>query len=376
MKMEQLEYHSEQFHGKAELGERARWVLIFGDAALLCNHRIFDEIRDQYPKAYLMGCSTSGEIHDNRTSNHSLSITAIEFEKASIEFHSYSLLGNNQDSYDLGKRIILDVKKENLKHIFLLCEGVNLTGSKLVEGMRAAISNQIPITGGLAGDGTDFNKTYVISNCYAEENQIVVAALYGPVITGCASVGGWDTFGIERVVTKAKENILYEMNGKPALDLYKEYLGPKGEELPAGALLFPLSVRRKEEERGIVRTVRAVNEEDKSLTFGGDIPVNSYCKLMRSNYNSLINGVLKAAKLGKKMIGSDKIELAILVSCVGRKLVFKQRIDEEVEAVREIIGTESIVTGFYSYGEIAPYEKDTICEFHNQTMTVTFISEE
>lgn len=377
MKIEQLEYYLGQFYGEEKIGASAQWVLIFGSNTLLCDNNLIDCLRNKYPNAYLMGCSTAGEIHGSNTNNDSLSITAIEFMKAKVHFKSYSILSNtSKDSFELGKKIVSELDQNDLKHVFILCEGLNFNGSRLVEGMREVIKNNVPITGGLAGDGTQFKSTYIISNDYAKRNQIVVAALYGSVKTGCASVGGWDTFGIERIVTKSKENVLYEMDHKPALDLYKEYLGEKATELPASGLLFPLSVRLKEAEEGIVRSVLSINEEDKSLIFAGDIPENSYCKLMRSNYNNLLNGSMKAAELATDMIDVEKTDLAILISCVGRKVIFKQRIDEEIEVIREIVGKDTAITGYYSYGEIAPYRKDTLCELHNQTMTVTFITEE
>ncbi|MFA9465056.1 MAG: FIST signal transduction protein [Velocimicrobium sp.] len=377
MKIEQLEYYSGQFYGEETLGKSAQWVLIFGSGVLLRDNRLIDCIRNKYPNAYLMGCSTAGEIHADRTNNDSLSITAIEFMKVKVKFKSYPILCNtSKDSFEFGKQIISELDQNDLKHVFILSEGLNFNASKLVEGMREIIKKEVPLTGGLAGDGTQFKETYIISNDYAKRNQIVVAALYGSLKNGCASVGGWDTFGIERIVTKSKENILYEMDHKPALDLYKEYLGERATELPASGLLFPLSVRLKEAEEGIVRSVLSINEEDKSLIFAGDIPENSYCKLMRSNYNNLLNGSMKAAELASEMIAVEKIDLAILISCVGRKAVFKQRLDEEIEVIRDIVGKDTIVTGFYSYGEIAPYRKDTLCELHNQTMTVTFITEE
>lgn len=376
MKIDQLEYYEEQFYGDSKLGDTAQWVLIFGAGKLIMDRDVFDRIRNMYPNAYLMGCSTAGEIHGCTTNNDSISITAIEFDRATIDFKSYSIISDNsRDSFETGKRIIADLDQNDLKHVFVLCEGLNFNGSQFVEGMRESIKSGIPITGGLAGDGTYFKSTYVINNDYAKSNQIVVAALYGSIKTGCASVQGWDTFGIERKVTKSKDNILYEIDGKPALDLYKQYLGPKSNELPASALLYPLNVRLKDAEQGNLRSVLSINEDEKSLIFAGDIPENSYCKLMISNCNNLVNGAMEAAELGLEMIDSERTELAILVSCVGRKSLFKQRIDEEIEVICDVLGKDTIITGFYSYGEISPYKKDMMCEFHNQTMTVTFITE-
>lgn len=374
MIIEQLTYTDNTLKGEANLGPRAQWVLIFGSGQLLCEAPLIDRIRQLYPKAYLMGCSTAGEIHDDTVADDTLCITAIAFEKARIEFQSHAL--SHHDAFEAGRNIISAIRTEDLKHIFVLSEGLNINGSQLVMGMRSAIDVNIPISGGLAGDGTDFKTTFLIGNDKAAPDQIVLAALYGDIRIGCASFGGWDTFGIERVATKTQDNILFELDGRPALDLYKEYLGEKSKELPASALLFPLSIRMADSDVSYVRTILAVDEEKKSLIFAGDIPLNAYCKLMKSNSSKLIDGSMKAAEWSMDMLQTNSVQLAILVSCVGRKLVLKQRVDEEVEAVRDVVGPKATITGFYSYGEISPYKMNTMCELHNQTMTITLMSEE
>lgn len=377
MKINQMTYLENQFTGQHNLGEKAQWVLVFGSSELIKSSMIFDKIREFFPKGYIMGCSTSGEIYETQVNVNSLSITAVQLEKSEIFFQSYDLNQNpnQKDFYETGKHIMDGIQKEDLKHIFILSEGLNINGSRLVEGMKS-IPQDIPITGGLAGDGTDFKETFILCNDYGKPNQIVIAAIYGKLRTGYASFGGWDTFGIERLVTKAKDNILYEMDGKPALDLYKEYLGEKSKDLPASALLFPLGVRGENSSESYVRTILGINEENKSLVFAGDIPVNSYCRLMKANSNNLIAGSMKAAEFSSETFQENQVELAILVSCVGRKLVLKQRTEEEIEVVREVVGDKTAITGFYSYGEIAPYKKDSACGFHNQTMTITLLSEE
>lgn len=374
MIIEQVTYADNAFRGESILGSRAQWVLIFGSGELLRENAVIDGIRQMYPEAYLMGCSTAGEIHADIVADNTLSITAVAFEKARIEFQSHEM--GHHHAFEAGKKIISGIRTEDLKHIFVLSEGLNINGSQLVLGMRSAIDVNIPITGGLAGDGTAFKTTVLVGDDYARPDQIVVAALYGDIQIGCASYGGWDTFGIERLATKTEDNILYELDGKPALDLYKEYLGEKSAELPASALLFPLSVRIKDTEESYVRTILAVDEEKKSLIFAGDIPLNSYCRLMKSNSSKLIDGSMEAAERSMEMLGSGRVQLAILVSCVGRKLVLKQRVDEEIEAVRDVVGVHAKMTGFYSYGEISPYKRNTLCELHNQTMTITLMSEE
>ena len=189
-------------------------------------------------------------------------------------------------------------------------------------------------------------------------------------------MGGWDSFGIERLVSKSENNILYELDGKPALALYKSFLGEQySNELPASGLLFPLNLRITQGDDPIVRTILAVNEENQSLTFAGDIPVGSYVRLMKANFDRLIDGAVGAAKSTLTNENNNNPDLAILISCVGRKLVLKQLIEEELEGVKEILGPNTTLCGFYSYGEISPFSKDAKCELHNQTMTITTFKE-
>lgn len=375
MKIDQLVYSNNQFQGEATLGDKAQWILVFGSSHLICQSELFDQIRKLYPKGYIMGCSSAGEIYSGNVADDTLIVSAVFLEKSSVVFSAIDLQSND-DYHLVGKKIMESLSKEALKHAFVLCEGLNINGSQLVEGMRENNPTHLPITGGLSGDGADFKKTYVLANDYAKSDQIVVAAFYGDIITGCASMGGWDTFGVERIVTKAENNVLYEMDGKPVLDLYKEYLGDKADELPASALLFPLSIRERGSGYSYVRTILGVDEEKKTLTFAGDIPVNAYCRLMKANTNNLIDGSRQAIELSHEMIGEKPADLAILISCIGRKLVLKQLVDEEVQVVKEHLGSDTIISGFYSYGEISPYKKDTSCELHNQTMTITLLSEE
>jgi hypothetical protein len=191
---------------------------------------------------------------------------------------------------------------------------------------------------------------------------------------GFGSLGGWDPFGPERLVTRSKGNVLFELDGRPALSLYKQYLGEHSKGLPATGLLFPLSVRVEPGETPLVRTILAVDEQQQSMTFAGDVPEGAYARLSKANVDRLIDGAVGAARASCPA-GSVAPELAILISCVGRKLVLKQRVEDEVEGVRSILGEQAAMTGFYSYGEIAPFSLGERSELHNQTMTITTFAE-
>jgi len=254
-------------------------------------------------------------------------------------------------------------------------DGLHVNGADFVKGMNKVYNSDVTITGGLAGDGSDFKNTFVVNDGRLIEKEIVAIGLYGNALKiGYGSKGGWDSFGIERIVTKSKENVLYELDGQPALQLYKSFLGEKAEDLPGSGLLFPLSLRSQEGELPVVRTILSIDEDSQSLTFAGNIPEGSYARLMKANMDHLIDGAENSAQISKEIYSGDA-EFALLISCVGRRLVLDQLVEEEIEAVRDVLGEKPLISGFYSYGELAPFGKFNPCQLHNQTMTITTLSE-
>lgn len=351
-------------------------LFVFGSREFICNEDIFNNIKIKYPNAVIMGCTTAGEIFNDQVNENILTITAVYFENTEIKFFSSELMDSSK-CYEKGLEVAKSIPVENLSHVFLIGEGINVNGSKLVEGFVDGLPENVKITGGLAGDYEGYKETFVVANDYGKKNLIGAVAFYGNRIKfGYGSVGGFDTFGIERTVTKSKDNILYELDGKPALDLYKEYLGEYSSNLPVSGLLFPLNIRSHDNKYSYVRTVSGVDEETRSLRFAGEIPQGYYAKLMRANFNNLISGSMKAAKDSINSINCKSVKLAILISCRGRRVVLNQMIDEEIEVVRNILSDDVTFTGFYSNGEIAPSSKNHVTEFHNQTMTITLIGEE
>lgn len=351
-------------------------LIVFGQRQVIESSEAIGQLRQKFPEAQMIGCSTSGEILEAKVYDGTVTATAIQFENTQVVSHQL-VIDNTDESYDAGRKIVSMFNHNNLRHLFVLTDGLVVNGSEFVRGMQEELPQGVSVTGGLAGDGPDFVKTLVFTHEAAPGSNIIAAVgFYGEGLTlGYASMGGWDSFGIERNVTKSKHNVLYELDGEPALDLYKSFLGEKASELPASALLFPLSIRTNSDERPIVRTILAINEEDKSMTFAGDIPQGSYVRLMKANVDRLIDGSMEAAEKSMADWDGKTPDLAILISCVGRKLVLKQMVEEEVETAQNQFGDDTVITGFYSYGEISPFMKFLKCELHNQTMTVTLMSE-
>ncbi|MBI3765094.1 MAG: FIST C-terminal domain-containing protein [Ignavibacteriales bacterium] len=355
--------------------DKAQLVLVFGATPILKDRLHYDYLRKIYPNAHLLGCSTAGEICGTEVTDDSLVVTAIQFEHTRV--HGARIKINEvKDSHEAGMRLAKSINKEGLVHVFVLSDGLGVNGSELVKGLTSQLPPEVTVTGGLSGDGDRFSETLVLWDEKPEKDVVAIIGLYGTRLkVGYGSLGGWDSFGPERLVTKSRANVLYELDGKSALELYKRYLGDHAKGLPATGLLFPLSLRSDESGTPVVRTILSVNEKEQSMTFAGDVPEGSYVRLMKANFDRLIDGASGAAKTSFQALNTSSPDLAILISCVGRKMVLKQRIEEEVEGVRDIMGEGTVLTGFYSYGEISPFTPNAKCELHNQTMTITAFME-
>ncbi|MEX0682907.1 MAG: FIST N-terminal domain-containing protein [Dehalococcoidia bacterium] len=349
-------------------------MIVFADGAALLNGAM-DDLRRVYAGARIVGCSIAGEIAAAQVFDGSLVATAIRFDRTDVRGCVVDL-AEPADSAASGRELADALAGPGLSHVFVLSDGLAVNGSALVEGITSRLPEGVTVTGGLSGDGERFAETSVVWDGRPRSGAIVGVGFYGDALrVGYGSLGGWDPFGPERIITRSEGNVLYEMDGQSALALYKTYLGEYASELPASGLRFPLALRRETTGDPVVRTILAVDEEGQSLTFAGDVPEGHYARLMKANFDRLIDGATGAAVASQESLRNSRPELAILISCVGRKLVLQQRIEEEVEGVRDALNGNPALAGFYSYGELAPFAKSGKCELHNQTMTVTTLAE-
>lgn len=326
--------------------------------------------------AHRMGCSTAGEISQAGVEDGALVVTALQFDATQVEQVSTELAGMD-DSFAAGQRLASGLAQEGLRAILVFGQGVAINGSAVLSGMTSVIGDKTPITGGLAGDGGAFKQTWVLDDAGVSSSRLVCLGLYGDKLEfSHGSFGGWSPFGPARKVTRCENNVLYELDGESALAVYKKYLGEHAAGLPASGLLFPFAmVGRDHSEVGLIRTILGVDEAAGSLTLAGEIDPEGYLKLMHASTDALVDGAESAAQAAMAMQNNPGPGLALLVSCVGRKLVMGGRVDEEVEAVGDVFGTGATLTGFYSYGEISPFTNAVECKLHNQTMTITYLSE-
>lgn len=350
-------------------------VLAFGDIGFFEDPSTFSSLRKAFPDSVLVGCSTAGEIFGRSVDSGSLVLTRLWF--SAIEYRtSCARVAAMDDSFQAGSTIGADLSGFAPEAVLVFAPGVQVNGSALVQGIREHLP-RTSISGGLAGDGGAFRRTFVLGPDGIESDKVVSLALRGTALRVThGSFGGWTPFGPPREVTRATGNVLYELDGQPALALYKQYLGEYSSGLPASGLLFPFEmVDEGAPGNGLIRTILGVDESAGSLILAGDVRAGGQLRLMHASNERLVDGAESAARQAVDRWTEAKPELALLVSCVGRKLIMGDAIDDEVEAVAQVLGGEIPLCGFYSYGEIAPLGGQGECLLHNQTMTVTFLGE-
>ena len=354
-------------------------VLAFGDDALMSDASVFDRIAAAFPGALLAGCSSSGEIEGDVIHDGSIALTVVRFDRTAVRMMQAEREPGESDEAlgeRLARRLPADCEGLPLAHVLMFADGVHLNGTRFVEGFSVALPEGIAVTGGLAGDSSRFVQTPVWAGGVLQGPAAVAIGFYSRHLrVGWGAVGGWHPFGPDRLVTRAAGNVLYALDDRPALDLYKQYLGPHAKALPGSGLLFPLAIRKGEAGREVVRSTIGIDEDAQSITFAGDVPEGAYARFMKTNNERLTDGATEAAEQAVAGLDGAAAELAILVSCVGRRLVMGPRTEDELEAVAAVLGRHARMTGFYSHGELAPFGGLLQCDLHNQTMTITVLAE-
>lgn len=371
--------------GLAAEGDRdldANLLIYFGNRALFADGRCLTDLAKAHPEAILFGCTSGGQISGDDISDEEVTAVAIGFAHTRIA-RAEVTIDSAEHSRRAGETLAAALRGPDLAGVMVLSDGLSVNGSELVAGMVAKLGRHIPICGGLAGDGAAFERTLVGIGGPPRANLIGAIGFYGEnVRIGHGSAGGWEAFGPKRSITRSSGNVLYELDGQPALDLYERYLGPEDiKGLPGTALRFPLLVRNPEcAGQELVRTVLSIDQDKRSMTFAGDIPRGWSAQLMRSSFERLAEGAATAGQQASAFSGpSDAAHIGgsvgILISCIGRRLMMGQHVVEEIDAVCAELPPGMAKLGFYSYGEISPHAATGFCELHNQTMTVMTIAE-
>lgn len=363
------------FNITAKEAEAFQLVLVFGDRFLLQKENILTPLSEYFSNAKVVATSSAGEILQDQQLTDGAVAVAIQFEKTIIHVCQRNL-NSFTSSSALGITLANDLPKENLTYALLLADGNKINGTELVSAIVNKIEKNVLITGGMAGDNERFTQTYLVVDGDLKEGNVVLIGFYGNHIEINSSIrGGWEAFGAERKITLSDKNILYEIDHIPSLALYKKYLGKYAAELPASALLFPLALYEKENSEPIVRTILSINEKEQSMIFAGNVPQGSVVRLMKANVNNLISAADTVAKEVLKSANETSPDLALVIGCIGRKMIMGHSVEKETEAIASNFSEQTKVIGFLSYGEIAPNDANAVCRLHNQSILITTFRE-
>ncbi len=379
MKITQLVFknHELAVNGKDDIEDPllVNFVLVFGKKELIADGELYNLLQQRFSSAQVLLCSTAGEIIGGTVQDETVILTAVQFEKIYIKTCSLNI-AEFPTSFELGKSLISQLDKKELGYVLILSDGLLVNGTQLVAGMQSGNDRSVLITGGLAGDGVQFDHTLVGLNSKPIKGNVVAVGFYGSNLDiRSSSISGWDVFGPERIVTKASGTKVFEIDQQSAINLYKTYLGPFINDQTNSTLLFPLAVRLPGKSHYFARSILSINQHANCMVFAGDVPEGSTVRFMKASFKKLINASEQAAKQISGDYPSYSPDFALLISCVGRKTILDQQIEEEVAVVADHFGNQTAIAGFYSYGEISPNMLNGPCELHNQTMTITTFNE-
>ena len=353
------------------------FLFLFAAPALLNDEAARQLISAKLAGRQYIGCSTAGEISDQGYRANGVSILAMRFQSTEVRTAS-SVLSGSAKSAHAAVALAESLKGPKLQGVIVFSPGVGVNGDQIIEGIISSLGRQVSLSGGLAADETAFKSTMTICNGDFYSDRLVAVGLYGDsIVLSTGSEGGWRTFGPARRVTKSTDNILYELDNKPALQLYKQYLGDKARQLPASGLSYPFALLRDDRSTsGIIRSSLDIDHESEALIMAGNVPEGAKVCLMHADSLALTQGAAQAAAEAiRTHDGPEENGCALLVSCVGRRIVLGIDVDDEIEAVVDSFLPDTPLGGYYAYGEICSSGATGRAELHNQTMTITYITE-
>lgn len=324
-------------------------------------------------KIQAFGCSSCGEfLYD--TNNQVITEGGVVCLMMTLIPESFDITqfnGLGRSSFELGNNIGKWAGERFEKPaILILGSGLETDGEQLVRGIQHVAGNDVSMFGGLAGDDTQFKETFVFSEEKLENNGAIVMALNTSqyIIQGLAT-SGWVSIGADKIITHAEGNIVYTIDGQPALDVYKDYLNVSDTDLPEIGVEYPLLIK-KPGAQDVLRAVINVDREKKSLIFAGTVPNGAVVTFSSSPGFEIIESTRN--KVNEFHNHNEEADLLILFSCMARHNALGPTISEEIDEAWHNWAKPLI--GFFTYGEIGN-NYNAACDFYNETFTMVSIKQ-
>jgi len=315
-------------------------------------------IQEILPTAKIIGTTTSGEICAGKIFDKTVTVSFTTFDTTVVKSGFYTL-DENFKLEDISKDLIMS----DTKAIIIFSDGLKSNAERLLKDLYA-LRPDIVIAGGRAGDNILFEKTYVFDEIQHSENACVIASLSGDeLLVNSDYILNWTPIGKDMVVTKAKDNILYELDGMPIFEVYEKYLGSSViEDFPQSSLEFPLIIKK---DHIYVARDSLLRTEDNAIMYAGNFEIGDTVRFSFGNIEDITDETYEYFDKFKKL----PAESVFIYSCTARKSLMGDKLEDEMNILESLAPT----VGFFTYGEF--FHTSNIMELLNVTTTFLALSE-
>lgn len=354
-------------------GKRPQAGLLF--AGIDFEHQqLLDAIDDAWPGIELIGCTTDGELSSSLGFRDD-SISILLFASDTIDFASGLGRGLSVDTEVACQQAVEQARAKTEREPRLCIttpEGLTVSGQMTVEALRNALGQDVDLFGGLAADHRKYESTRQFCGRQVVSDSVPILLLSGPLFYSFGVASGWKAIGDPGMITRSQGNVVYEIDGAPAVEFYRRFLG-KEFKLSTD---IPLIILNDAEEPEYLRSSSGcVDEETGAITYQSDVPEGIRAQLSITDRAAILEGCEESIRKALQGFpGNKKPEAAVIVSCSARKLLLGTKISEEFRILRENVGPNLPVCGFYSFGEIGPQKSDSTKPImHDQTFTMLLL---
>jgi hypothetical protein len=343
-------------------------------------------IKEIFPDAKIIGCSTSGLILPHTIEITGISILALSSSKqmqfGTAYVKNLSDQNTNLAARELSKRVLKDFGLNPRQLSIIFFDGLSDKGPLLLKGLKESFGQFSSILGGGSFDNFQFTKTYQFFNAEVMTDSVCALMFGGQITIGLSSQHGWKPLGKPRVIEKAEKNIIRRINGKKAISIYEEFLGEQSIALFLNRqnrirLFYPLGILIEDQKKYLIQHVVNILE-DGSLVCQGEIPQGAEVHIMIGNKDSCKQAAEQAAKEAKEALMGKAPELVLIFESAARQRLLGRSVFQEIQIIKEVFGDNVPIFGMYAYGELAPLnsiEQGSPCFLQSETINILAIGQ-
>jgi hypothetical protein len=339
-------------------------------AAIDFEHQlILDCINKAFPGIELIGGTTDGEMSSVLGFQQD-SLTLMLFYAEEIEFCAEVGRTVSQNPEKTAQQTV-ETAKMRLSKPLRLCittpESLTTSASSILDGLKLALA-EIPVLGGTTGDQTQIQRTYQFFKTEVLTDSVPILLIGGNLLFSHGISSGWGPIGKCGLVTKVEKNVIYEIDGKPALDFYHYYFDKF-----AADVAYPLAIFPPGEKTFFLRSALTDDPISGSISVAADVPEGSTIQITEATQNGIISASKTSFDQAWNAYPGKEPVAALFFSCAWRRFILGTQTKEEHRAISNALAVPLPSCGFYTYGEISPLREHGPTFFHNTTFVTLLL---